>query len=169
MCIFDDCGRPAKTKKMCSRHYRNWVNAGGTTNGAKCKLDGCTRPAASKKHMLCAWHRELEVKKGDPLWQGPGIVRAKEGDRYVMKSGYVKVKVPDNPHNGGWILEHRHVMEQMLGRPLLPGENVHHKNGDRLDNRSENLELWITRQPTGQRVEDMVVWAREIIERYDNA
>jgi hypothetical protein len=57
-------------------------------------------------------------------------------------------------------------MEEMLGRYLLPGENVHHRNGVRDDSRPENLELWATPQPTGIRASDALAWAREIIATY---
>jgi hypothetical protein len=57
-------------------------------------------------------------------------------------------------------------MEKHLGIKLLPHENVHHINGNRLDNRLENLELWSVYQPQGQRVIDKVKWALEIIEQY---
>lgn len=60
-------------------------------------------------------------------------------------------------------------MQEHLGRALLPAENVHHINGLRQDNRLENLELWSTSQPCGQRVSDKLAWAREFIATYEAA
>ena len=57
-------------------------------------------------------------------------------------------------------------MEREVGRPLLDCETVHHVNGVRDDNRLENLELWSSSHPAGQRVEDKVRWAREILALY---
>ena len=66
------------------------------------------------------------------------------GGRVVASNGYVLVKVGfDHPMADvrGYAYEHRLVMAKMLGRDLAEGEQVHHKNGIKTDNRPENLEL----------------------------
>lgn len=90
--------------------------------------------------------------------------------RQVTAGGYVRMFVgKDYPGatQSGHVFEHRKVMQDMLGRPLVDDENVHHKNGQRDDNRPENLELWSRSQPRGQRVEDKIRWAREFLALYD--
>lgn len=92
-----------------------------------------------------------------------------KGGKTYHKAGYVMVRVPEHPRakSGGYVFEHILIMEQMLGRRLLPGETVHHRNGIKDDNREKNLELWLGSQPSGARVSDLVEWAREILDRYD--
>lgn len=95
--------------------------------------------------------------------------RRKVSNRWPMATGYVVLRMPDHPtsNSKGRIYEHRYVMEQMIGRGLELTESVHHRNGDRSDNRPENLELWASKaHPPGQRVIDLVAWAEEILRKY---
>jgi hypothetical protein len=95
------------------------------------------------------------------------------GGRYVDKQGYVRVLPSDEdlasglakPGANGYVAEHRLVMARHLGRPLHPDETVHHRRG-KTENQIEHLELWSGRHPKGQRVEDLVEFALEILERY---
>lgn len=70
--------------------------------------------------------------------------------------------------SNNYVFEHILVMEESLGRYLLPGENVHHKNGIRSDNSISNLELWAKPQPSGARAKDLYEWAKSVVALYEN-
>lgn len=60
----------------------------------------------------------------------------------IELDGYIRIRVPNHPTaSNSYVLEHRHIMEQHLGRYLTKDEDVHHINGDKKDNRIENLQL----------------------------
>lgn len=92
------------------------------------------------------------------------------GQSSWLEEGYRLLYYPKHPNarKNGRVAEHTVVMSKALGRAILPGETVHHKNGVRDDNRIENLELWVSHQPSGQRPADLVEWAHEILRRYEN-
>lgn len=109
------------------------------------------KPCSQRGALNSAWY-----KTGKTYGHGGG-------SGYVVLSGYFD---HPNARADGTIFEHVAVMSKMIGRPLLGHENVHHKNGVRDDNRPENLELWSTSQPSGQRVIDKTNWAIEILRLY---
>lgn len=122
----------------------------------------------------CYWAHgaSLAGKRGGSPRHGTGmLVRCPDGTErtvVIAGDGYRTIYWPDHPNaNMNWrVYEHVAVMADMLGRPLEPHERVHHRNGDRADNRLGNLDLWSTAQPCGQRVEDKVAFAVEMLDLY---
>lgn len=92
----------------------------------------------------------------------PGPPESVRPDGRITDKGYRLIT-----RDGRKVLEHRWVMEQHLGRRLRPEETVHHRFGDRLDNRIEMLELWSSSHPSGQRVSDKVDWAKRMLALYE--
>lgn len=167
-CTIDGCERRARSRTWCELHYQRWLNHGdplamlphGGWNHARQPTLQCTVPRCSRPHScrgFCEKHYHRFQIHGDPNV----MLIGERGTGWVNANGYRSFMI-----NGRRHVEHRYVMEQHLGRPLRRGENVHHLNGVKDDNRIENLELWSKTQPCGQRVPDKVAWAIELLELY---
>lgn len=102
-------------------------------------------PRLGKKGQECPVYgkkmSEDTRKKMRPIWDRIGDERRHY--RRKHSGGYIMVYSPGHPaaDHSGYVLEHRLVMEKQVGRVLSCDEIVHHKNGNKSDNRIDNLML----------------------------
>lgn len=166
LCSVLGCDRLARALGLCPMHWQRQRATGSTAKStwaqerstraqerrdSPCSVPGCDRLVGESSRGMCGMHRQRLHKWGDV---GPAeTFMNPKGSGWISKNGYRVFLIDDVK-----TYEHRLVMEQTLGRSLESWENVHHKNGVRLDNRPENLELWVTAQPSGQRPEDLAEW-----------
>lgn len=141
------------------RFLATHVNAKYTNS--VCHIEECERRPYARG--ICRRHYQNWLRYRNPTYKKPRIHRTTHG-----KSGYASVLAPEHPRADARqrVLEHVLVIEGYIGRYLYPHEQVHHLNGVRDDNRLENLELWSTSHPSGQRVRDKLTWALALIDQY---
>lgn len=167
-CALEGCSRTSTISGYCDTH-RARIDKFGTPGSAEiktqltepieCIADNCDNKAGRQKY--CRSHLYRLNTYGDP---NATLLRKnrKKRTRYNV-NGYVQILV-----DGKYVREHRHVMEQAIGRKLLRTEYIHHLDGQKDNNDLLNLEIWNSPQMPGQRAGDLIAFAKSILTLYSD-
>jgi len=142
LCSIPDCGGALYASGWCQKHYMRWYHHGDPLktvrtpplvhryDGTLCSVDGCGLVA--RQRGWCRLHYKRWRRLGSPT----APARRRPNGSFYPGAEYLV-----GTRGGRRVLAHRVVMEEHLGRPLADDEHVHHINGDKHDNRIENLEV----------------------------
>jgi hypothetical protein len=138
-CSVSGCKRKYYARGFCELHYkrlRKYGNPEGRISEEKprviCSVPDCEQSAVGRG--WCNPHYMRWYKHGDPL--AGGAPRVSKGSGSISNGGYRVFNV-----GGEMLLEHRLVMQRLIGRPLRHEEHVHHIDGDKLNNDPGNLQI----------------------------
>ena len=135
-CSVDSCERKAKCKGMCGMHYSRFWRHGDASKVYRinmlplleCSVEGCSNRADRSSGMCANHHRRLEK------YGRLHTIKASPSERSYNNQGYACIVVDKKSK-----LEHIHIAEKALGKPLPKGAIVHHVNERKWDNRNKNL------------------------------
>lgn len=146
-------GQP-KQEAQCVTCGKSFLYYSSNQTGRYCSIS-CGLTARNLTDQNPSYRRDISGNKNpmhgkglkgaaNPMYGKTGDQNPQwKGGRKIRKDGYILVYRPEHPYaSGNYVLEHRLVMEQVLGRFLLPTEVVHHIDENPSNNAPENLQLF---------------------------
>lgn len=129
-----------KTCTQCGKHIEEttWQNKRAKFCNAECYAKHHAKKRYSRQCLHCKKQFAVlgQVRKAFCSKECRYNAARKEGAKYKGTNGYIYIK-----QKSVWVLEHRKIIEEKIGRKLKTAESVHHKDGDKTNNNAENLEI----------------------------
>lgn len=165
--------------KKCSyckkeKNFNEFGNSRNRPDGLNIYCKQCANRKCREYRINNPERWELQRNKNFHKWRAKLNIdvsiklRKNAGEGYVSKDGYLSYGIKNHPcgDKNNRVQASHLVYYEKTGYILKKGESIHHKNGDKLDNRFENLELCTTNHPKGQRVEDKIIWCIEFLQEW---